>query len=91
MWKRFDGCNAQRRRLIFLLKRPFLFSTVIIFGIEKHTVSNRWAFLSNVFLSFSSGKCRTNNAKTKQHYNIYACAKDRETHKKMLTWEKGDS
>ena len=34
---------------------------------EKHTVSNRWGFLSNVFLSFSSEKDRTNNAKTKQH------------------------
>ena len=36
--------------------------------IEKHTVSNRWALLSNVFImSFSSGKYGTNNAKTKQH------------------------
>ena len=38
-----------------------------------------WAFLSNVFMSFSSGKYRTNNAKTKQHWNIYVCAKDRVT------------
>ena len=30
-------------------------------------------------MSFSSGKYRTNNAKTKQHKNIYACAKDRVT------------
>ena len=36
-------------------------------GMEKHTISNRWALLSNVFMSFSSGKDRTNNAKTKQH------------------------
>ena len=38
-----------------------------VLNIEKHTVSNRWAFLSNVFMSFSSGKYGTNNAKTKQH------------------------
>ena len=50
-----------------------------ILGIEKHTVSNRWALLSNVFLSFSSGKYRTNIAETKQHENIYPCAKDKVT------------
>ena len=37
-----------------------------VLNIEKHTVPNRWAFLWNVFMS-SSGKYRTNNAKTKQH------------------------
>ena len=48
-----------------------------VLGFEKHTFSNRYALLSNVFMSFSSGKYRTNNAKTKQHQNVYACAKDR--------------
>ena len=57
----------------------FFFCFKIVLKIGKHTVSNRWAFLSNVFMPFSSGKYRTNNAKTKQHWNIYACAKDRVT------------
>ena len=42
-----------------MLKKKLSLSLVL--KIEKHTVSNRWAFLSNVFMSFSSGKYRTNN------------------------------
>ena len=47
--------------LVFLSKRK---ETL---GIEKHTISNRWVLLTNIFMSFSSGKYRTHIAQTKQH------------------------
>ena len=57
-------------------------------GIEKHRVSNRWALLSNVFMSFSSGKYRTNNAKL-NNTRIFMHVRKTEWHKQqMLMWEK---
>ena len=66
----FPGTCPHPGCIIIIIIIIFFFFFIIIIIIiiirhRKHTVSNRWAFLSNVFFSFSSGKYRTNNAKCK--------------------------